>query len=274
MTFHSRRYESAVAAQDVALLTLFNAYFATELADCPDRVRTAHRIRHQVYSLENPFEAGNPDGIETDRFDSHSAQSLLIYRPNGMALGTARLILPCREDIEHSFPVQSVLDGDALREFRELPLSSTAEVSRFSISRQLRQLIGTCDEKQNQVIANAAPLMRLGLIQGLVRMSVQHGITHWCAVMEQSLMRMLSAMAIRFHPIGPLVEHHGLRQPCWIALDEMLNAVRRDRPAFWAVLTNGGTAGREQVPIQADCEPRLFPIPAHNPSTAEGMQRS
>ena len=83
--------------------------------------------------------------------------------------------------------------------------------------------------------------MRLGLIQSLVRMSTEYGITHWCAAMEPTLLRMLSAMAIRFRPIGPLIEYHGLRQPCYCVVDDMLNEVRRERPAFWSVLTDEGT---------------------------------
>jgi N-acyl amino acid synthase of PEP-CTERM/exosortase system len=133
-----------------------------------------------------------------------------------------------------------VLDADARREFQNIPLHSAAEVSRFSISRQSRRLMETHDRTQSDFIDNTGPLMRLGLIQALVRMSLQHNISHWCAVMEQSLLRMLAAMAIRFVPIGPAVEYHGLRQPCFCVLPKMLADVRRERPAFWSVLTSGG----------------------------------
>ena len=83
--------------------------------------------------------------------------------------------------------------------------------------------------------------MRLGLIQTLVRMSTQHGITHWLAVMEPKLLRMLAAMAIRFEPIGGMVEYHGWRPPCFCNLADVLQRMKRERPAFWAVLTVGGT---------------------------------
>jgi N-acyl amino acid synthase of PEP-CTERM/exosortase system len=83
--------------------------------------------------------------------------------------------------------------------------------------------------------------MRLGLIQTLVRMSMQHGITHWLAVMEPKLLRMLAAMSIRFEPIGGMVEHHGWRQPCFCNLADVLQSMKYERPAFWSVLTDGGT---------------------------------
>ena len=47
-----------------------------------------------------------------------------------------------------------------------------------------------------------------------------------------------TAMAIRFRPVGPLVEYHGPRQPCYCVIADVLNAVRRERPAFWSVLTD------------------------------------
>jgi N-acyl amino acid synthase of PEP-CTERM/exosortase system len=88
---------------------------------------------------------------------------------------------------------------------------------------------------------HCGPLMRLGLIQMLVRMSRENGITHWLAVMEPRLLRMLAAMAIHFQPIGGMVEHHGWRQPCFCNMADVLRRVKAERPAFWDVLTAGGT---------------------------------
>jgi N-acyl-L-homoserine lactone synthetase len=217
---------------DNALLLQLRAEFKVVNADTHERVRTAQQIRHQVYCVENSHEKPQHDeGIEADEFDFHAAHSLLIHRGTEAAVGTVRLILPRTGGLHHSFAVQRVLGESALSLFNQLPLTSTAEVSRFSISRQLRSMT---------VAGHSGPLMRLGLIQALVRMSRQHGITHWCAAMEPTLLRMLSAMAIRFRPIGPLVEYHGLRQPSYCVLADVLNAVRYERPTFWSILTDGG----------------------------------
>jgi N-acyl amino acid synthase of PEP-CTERM/exosortase system len=162
-------------------------------------------------------------------------------------MGTVRLVLPRADAPQSSFAVQAVSDHPALRDGTVFPLSSTAEVSRFCISRSFRRrstdtLYAEDDsEPANSADRRSGPLMRLGLIQALVRMSAQNNITHWCAVMEPTLLRMLDAMAIRFTPIGPAVEHHGLRQPCSCDIAEALRAVKLERPAFWEVLTCGGT---------------------------------
>ncbi|HXJ01465.1 MAG TPA: PEP-CTERM/exosortase system-associated acyltransferase [Micropepsaceae bacterium] len=228
--------------RDNTLLECFNCHFEALPANNLERIRAAQRIRYQVYCIEHPHEnSDNPDGLEMDEFDAHAAQSLLVHRAANATLGTVRLILPLANDAELSFPVQRVLDGDSLAAFRQLPLHSTGEVSRFSISREFRRVIHSCGSGTDAALAgNSAVLMRLGLIQALVRMSMERGITHWCAAMEPTLLRMLSAMAIRFRPIGPLIEYHGLRQPCYCVVADVLEDVKRERPAFWSVLTDGG----------------------------------
>jgi N-acyl amino acid synthase of PEP-CTERM/exosortase system len=227
---------------DSTLLERFKSHFDILPADTIERVRTAQRIRYQVYCIEHPHEkSNNSDGLETDAFDTHAAQSLLIHRSTTAALGTLRLILPLTDVLQSSFPVQGVLDEDSLRELNRLPLHSTAEVSRFSISRRFRRIADVSASAECLAVINSSgALMRLGLMQALVRMSVQNGITHWCAAMEPTLQRLLAAMAIRFQPIGPLVDYHGLRQPCYGEVAGILNAVKRERPAFWSVLTDAG----------------------------------
>jgi N-acyl amino acid synthase of PEP-CTERM/exosortase system len=227
------------------LLRRFRQQYVTLTADTAERVRLAQKIRYQVYCIEHPFlSVDSLDCIETDEFDSHSVHTLLLSRETGDALGTARLILPRPHAFEHSFAVQHVLDRNSLKTLASLPHHSTAEVSRFSISRQLRrQGSDSSGAPQSDTIsANpCGPLMRLGLFRGLVHMSMIHGITHWCAVMEPTLLRMFTAMAIRPEPLGPMVEYHGLRQPCYIDLHEMLDTMMRERPAMWEVMTEAGS---------------------------------
>ena len=80
----------------------------------------------------------------------------------------------------------------------------------------------------------------LGLIRSCVEMSVREGITHWAAMMEPALLRLLTRLGIHFNPLGPLVDHHGRRQPCWVDLDVMLRRVFAERPDVWDVITDGG----------------------------------
>ena len=207
-----------------------------------DLVRRAQEIRYQVYCVEHPFEnpADHPDRREKDARDQHSVHSLLIHRATGHAVGTVRLVLPRRDALHESFAIQRTTQPSLLQ---PLPLRTTAEVSRFSISKQIRESLNVADTDL-AVERLIGPLMSLGLIQTLVRMSNQHSITHWCALMEPKLLRMLAAMAIHFKPLGGPVEYHGLRQPCYCHIETVLDRVRHDRPMFWQILTDAPPLGR------------------------------
>ena len=234
------------------LLRQFDLHFETMTADTPDLVPLAHRVRYQVYCIENRFEnpADHSDELERDEFDSHAIHSLLVDRQTGDALGTVRLVLPLSDAPHNSFAIQRLSDHPLLKGSRRLPLHATAEVSRLSLSREFgRRAAATKALNAGRTKPTAAesslyrcgPLMRLGLMQMLVRMSAQNGITHLLAVMEPKLLRMLAAMAIHFEPLGGMVEYHGWRQPCFCNLTDVLQRVKHERPAFWNVFTDGGT---------------------------------
>lgn len=228
-----------------SLFDRFGRDYDCRLADDPVLMQRALETRYQVYCVENAFEnpGENHDGIETDEFDSRSRHSVLIYRPTGETIGTVRLILPLDGQLD-SFSMQGIA---SLSEGKlPVPLASTAEVSRFSISKRSRQE-SLSSARANRSLSQMAGAMRrtepmpsLGLIQGLVRMSMLHGITHWCAVMEPKMLRMLAAMGIHFQPVGNLVEHHGMRQLCYCEVAAVLETVKRERPTFWEVITAGG----------------------------------
>ena len=234
---------NALACREEPLLEIYNRYFVALAADTPALVRRAQEIRYQVYCVENPFEnpAEHPDGCESDTFDSHAIHSLLVHRPSGQAMGTVRLVLPFRDAPYESFAIQHLMDPLALEKGEYFPISTTGEVSRFSISKEFRRrvgdtLYGGAAGPTSPSDRRRGPLMCLGLIQSLVRMSVLHGITHWCAVMEPKLLRMLANMSIHFEPIGDPVEYHGRRQPCYCQVDTVLKQVKSERREFWEVL--------------------------------------
>jgi N-acyl amino acid synthase of PEP-CTERM/exosortase system len=229
----------------------FNEYFEILPADTPELIRRTQEIRYQVYCVEHPFEnaADHPDGLETDEYDTHAVHTLLMHRASGEAMGTVRLVLPLAEAPERSFAIQRAIDHPIFRDAARFPLHSTGEVSRFSISKQFRRrandtLYGQTDEAPRSPDhpgrRSNAPLTRLGLIQALIRLTAANRITHWCAMMEPRLLRMLATTSIFFEPIGELVEFHGLRQPCYCDVVAMLSRVQREQPESWDVLTDGG----------------------------------
>jgi len=93
-------------------------------------------------------------------------------------------------------------------------------------------------------------MVRLGLMQGVLHLSLELGLTHWCAIMEPMLLRLLQTNAIRFLPLGPLVEYHGLRQPAYLSIDSVLEQGRVQQPDVWNYCTFGGTLWRDPAPAR------------------------
>jgi N-acyl amino acid synthase of PEP-CTERM/exosortase system len=106
---------------------------------------------------------------------------------------------------------------------------STGEISRFAVARQ-----------RPGVSPAAGALVRLSLIRGIVQISAQQELTHWCALMERVLLRLLQATAIHFEAVGPVVECHGPRQPAVCVIAPMLLRMKLKQPAIWAYITGNG----------------------------------
>jgi N-acyl amino acid synthase of PEP-CTERM/exosortase system len=93
-------------------------------------------------------------------------------------------------------------------------------------------------------------MVRLGLMQGVVHVSEQLGLTHWCAIMEPFLLRLLQMNAIYFSPLGPLVEYHGMRQPCSANIQSGLDRLQRDQWDVWNHVTLHGKLWYGRIDIE------------------------
>jgi N-acyl-L-homoserine lactone synthetase len=198
--------------------------FFIEVVNTPRQLREVFQLRHQVYCVERGYEPGE-DGEETDEFDSHSRHALLRYADDGTVVGTVRVIMPNFSNLGNSFPMQRLCEPSLLR---RLPLETSGEMSRFSLSKQRR--MGCTD----------AMLLRLMLWRGIVQLSTEMGLTHWLAVVEPSNIRLHARSAIFFEPVGPLVAYHGVRQPMVGVIEPVLNHIRREAFPVWNLITDGG----------------------------------
>jgi N-acyl-L-homoserine lactone synthetase/HPt (histidine-containing phosphotransfer) domain-containing protein len=211
------------AAMEPEAIAAVRRDFVVDVADTHELILDTQRLRYQVYCVERGFETSS-DGIERDHFDSRSHHIMLRRRSNDEVVGTTRVVLYNSDAVHDSYPMQRVCDRTLLL---GLPLATTAEVSRFAISKHRR--------------GDTSPsLMRLALIQGVFRVSYEVGLTHWCAIMESSLLRLLKSSGIHFRPLGPLVEYHGPRQPCWANIAEVASRMQTDHPEVWTFTTQSG----------------------------------
>lgn len=203
-----------------------------EIATTEAQIEAAQRLRYKVYCEERGFEPG-ANGLEQDEFDHLSRHVLVRARATGEVLGTVRVVLGCAQRGAASFPMNRVCERYVLA---PLPAMATAEISRFALTRD-----------RPGVSPEAAALMRLFLMRGIVAVSGAHDLSHWCAIMEHSLLRLLRATAIHFQHVGPAVEYHGTRQPAVGTISTVLGRIQSEKPLVWSFITHDGALWQDRA---------------------------
>jgi len=218
-------------------------------ANTPDLLAEVHRIRYQVYCVEHDYEdrTKNLNGLERDEYDDHSVHGLLVHRASNTSMGTVRLVMHKPGTPAGSLPIYKICKHPSLRDHDFLPINTTAEVSRFAISKTYRRRAGDGTYGLQRDIEEAAidvrremPRITLGLITAALRLAFSSGITHVCAVMEPSLLRLLSRFGVHFEMLGPQVEYHGWRQPCYSMLHTLMEGIELERYDAWETITERG----------------------------------
>jgi N-acyl amino acid synthase of PEP-CTERM/exosortase system len=169
---------------------------------------------------------------------------LLFHRPTERAIGTVRMILPADLEVGR-LPIQQFLRGNGIDLSDYVDVERSVEVSRFAISKEFRRrwtddLMVATHPLSPQDSARQANLAFLSLVQFFLRQSIERRVLYWTAVMEPMLVRMLDRMGIHFRALGPVVDHHGLRQPSWSYIPTVLDELKREHPDYWEVVTNAG----------------------------------
>jgi N-acyl amino acid synthase of PEP-CTERM/exosortase system len=227
----------------------FHENFEVIQANKQALIEQSFALRYQVYCVERPFEPSIcfQDGKETDAYDKRSVHSLVYHRGMDRYVGSVRLILADVQSPQAAFPIEN-LCGD-LRRVRQA-LSDTdfrvAEISRFAISKIRRS--GSLVQKDSSRLikqpskpaSNILPHATLGLFAAIVRMSADNNITHWYALMEPTLTRLLGRFGIYFQPAGPLIQYRGMRQPVMGEVDRVLSRIYVERPDVWELITDSG----------------------------------
>ena len=185
-------------------------------------LRESFKLRYAVYCEERGFEEG-VNGEEYDKYDQHSRHALLRSTDDNVVLGTIRLILPQKNNLQKSFPIQELLPRELLRD-----IPQTGELSRMATSKKTRR----------QDINPIA--LRLSMYRAILQISHEEGLTQLIAVVRPAIIRLNSLAGIRSLSIGPLIEYHGLRQTITTEIRESLNNLRINRPLVWGYLSNNG----------------------------------
>lgn len=228
----------------MSILNAFNHYFEIIPATSDALKQEVYKLRYQVYCMETGFENPEvyPDGIEYDEYDAHSCHYLIRHRETNSYMATTRLIFPDHQNPEKLFPIELHSQIDNIELLNTIHRANLAELSRFCVSKQFRRrkddqgLLVTNDTLERKSSAH----ITLALFACAIRISAEHNIDYWYAIMEPALKRVFSSLGIHFIQVGPLVDYHGMRLPCIIKVDDLLRGVAEKDLDYWQMLTNDG----------------------------------
>ena len=239
------------------LSELFNTYFDIVTGADSSVIDEALKLRYQVYCVEHDFEDSSnfKDGKESDEYDYRSVHGIVCHRSSGITAATVRLVLPDTSNLDTPFPIEKNC-SESLRcappLLKRIPRQSMAEISRFAVSKNFKRRQGEAGSvagigpnieeyvKQYPAGKRVIPHLILGLFAAIVKLSAERHLTHWYAVMDVSLLRLLTRYGIDFIPIGDQVDYHGLRQPCFGKIDDVLAGIWNKRFDIWQLITADG----------------------------------
>jgi N-acyl amino acid synthase of PEP-CTERM/exosortase system len=233
----------------MSIVDAFNDYFEMIPANSDELKQEVYKLRYQVYCVEKGFLETRANALEYDEYDAHSCHYLIRHRETNCYMATTRLILPDSKHPKKLFPMELYSQIDNVHLLKTMPRANVAELSRFCVSKQFRNRAN----EQHLLVTNEVDKVRcsprekgssahltLALFACAVRMSSEHNIHCWYAIMEPALKRIFSTMGIHFVEIGPLVDYHGMRLPCVIKVDDLLNSTAEKNLDYWNMLTNNG----------------------------------
>jgi len=236
---HPRRVKERFWSRDVA----FPSRLVVDMKD----LNKLYQLRYDVYCLQKGFldPADYPNKCETDIFDKH-ALHFGAFDHSGNALGTLRLV----KNSGVGFPMLKHCEIDVSEEI----LLKAGEVSRLAVSKIIRKRSGDgeygmalqggrVDEKPKFIPENNKrrhrPAIVVGLYKSLYQESKRAGITHWLAVMEPGLLKLLKRFYFNFEAIGPEVDYFGPVRPYMVSLDAIEDQVYQSSKAFYTSFVNG-----------------------------------
>ncbi|QCF25320.1 PEP-CTERM/exosortase system-associated acyltransferase [Hydrocarboniclastica marina] len=235
----------------------FYKSFALEPVETARQRQEMFQLRYQVYCLDRSFENPSdfPDQCERDLYDARAVHGLVRHKQSGIAIATVRLVLSQPSLGRGEFPMEAncldALNGESRHQLGVVPREHLGELSRFAVSRNFRRRLGEADnpvgvsdrinyEDPEAEGNRALPYLTLGLFALIVRLSVAYDLSHWIAVMEPALIRLLRRFGINFANVGQTVDYHGRRKPVFSDISTVLTGIRRQRPDVWSFITDAG----------------------------------
>ncbi len=133
-------------------------------------------------------------------------------------------------------------------------LANSGEISRLAVSKIIRKrredgdygmaVDGNGVDSMSNVVKRDErrrhrPDIVVGLYKSLYQESKLHGITHWIAAMEPSLLKLLRRFYFNFESIGPEVDYYGPVRPYMVSLESIEDQVYANSKPFYEAFVKG-----------------------------------
>ncbi len=235
------------------LYKAFHEYFEIVIADTPCLKEKVFRMRYQKLCVDMKVPGYEPslypDGQEKDNYDDHSSHVLIRHRQTKEFIGTARLIMFDKKNPNKLFPIEKHAHVDLkIINLNKHSRQYSGEISRFLIIKKFERRKGERrNYKTRESVADSANTDRrtiknltLVLAAGIVRLSAKYNINNWFTIMDPALNRLLNYYGLDLNPIGPAVQHYGLRRPYYGELGKIFDRMKQDNRDAWEVVTEHG----------------------------------
>jgi N-acyl amino acid synthase of PEP-CTERM/exosortase system len=225
----------------------FHHYFEVTPAYVEALIRQAKRIRYQVYyqDMSNNKTYSDYAVIEEDEYDRRSIHCIIRYRKSSAFAGAIRIILPDLTNTKKIFPIEK--NENIIKDIFEhlfINRENIAEISPIVVAKEFKKRKGEANtisgvspylEIKNYINDERSifPHISLGLFAATFITSAEYGITHWYALLEPPLMRLLETFEMYFSPIGPPIKELGTQIPTIASVNELLLAIQDKRPDYW-----------------------------------------
>lgn len=263
---HAARKPRSISARPQLQSAEFTAEAYTEAFDSViagnDALRNqAFRLRYEVFCIENTgFENpdDHPDKLESDKYDSHAVQGLLVHRYSGFAVGSVRMVLPVADQWQCSMPIQDHCMHPSVH--HRGTIMNSLETSRFCIPRSMRKRIcqketyrmhGDIDgadlhlpvrpvQEMIDRTRTLLPYLCIGLVKLPLQVAVESNREHIVATLDPRLLQRLTQLGICSTRLGEDIEFHGVRSPVLFLPIDIFENTYKNKREVWKIVTDNG----------------------------------
>ncbi len=246
-----------VCTETIEQSSFTRAYHSTfKLYHCTTELlkEQTYRMRSSIYCREYSYESpiSTDSYIERDKYDSRAEHFLLRHRVSNELVSSLRVILPNKEKLCESFPMQEICSHTLFEDDNRI--QKLCEISRFCVAPRFRQRSSDGQflssyyeqDKAGRKSGNISFIRRkisypqAALLQGAFEVALNAEILDCLWMVELAHLPSLDALGFDYHILGSKVDIYGGMQPLVFNIKHVLDSMQYNSPACWEIISDFG----------------------------------